>query len=178
MTTFLESIAIERFDNAEFYAAALFRECFAAAFPVPRDDCGLSIPTPPANWHQYVAFYKWSPAHLEPVGFCNWIRYDDVYLEGGMCVKRGFYRRLPRAQWRECRTRGGVAQLLMEGAARRLDDGAAWFGYCGDKQAFLVDTRVGYQPTRHRHLIVKWFRRLPVDEQQRLIDKVAAIGPF
>ena len=41
--------------NAEAYAADLFRECFNAPFPVPRDNAGLSIPTPPANWRQYVA---------------------------------------------------------------------------------------------------------------------------
>src|SRR5262245_11451971 len=178
MANFLDAIRIERFANAKFFAGELFRECFAIDFPVPRNDCGLSIPTPPSSWHQFVAFYKWSATHIEPVGFCNWIRYDEVYLEGGMCVRRNFYRRLPREHWRECRALGGVAQRVMETAARRLNDAPAWFGYCGDKKAAIVDARVGYVPTRHRYLIVNWFQTLPVDEQERLIDKIAGIGPF
>ena len=178
MTSFIDAIHIERFDNAQYFAAELFFESFAAAFPVPGEHRGLSIPAPAANWHQFVAFYKWNASHLEPVGFCNWIRYDDVYLEGGMCVKRDFYRRLPKEQWRDCRARGGVAQLLMEAAAKRLNDCPAWFGFCGDKKAAIVDARVGYVPTRHRYLIVKWFRALPDAEQARLIEKIAAIGPF
>jgi len=45
--------------NAEAHAAELFRECFNAPFPVPRDNAGLPIPTPPENWRQYVALYRW-----------------------------------------------------------------------------------------------------------------------
>jgi hypothetical protein len=71
-----------------------------------------------------------------------------------------------------------VAQLVMEAAAAELDDGAAWFGYCGDKKAYIVDARVGYRPTRREHLIVKWFRDVPPGEQQALEEKVGAIGPF
>ena len=70
------------------------------------------------------------------------------------------------------------AQLVMEAAARRLNDAPAWFGYCGDKKAAIVDARVGYVPTRHRYLIVNWFQTLPSSEQERLIDKIAGIAPF
>src|SRR6266436_2789196 len=108
MKSFAESLHVARFPNAEFFAGHLFYESFAIPFPVPRDNCGLSIPTPPENWHQYVAFYKWPDASIEPVGFCNWIRYGDVYLEGGMCVRRSFYRRLARDHWEACRAGGGV----------------------------------------------------------------------
>jgi hypothetical protein len=178
MKSFAESLHVARFSNAEFFAGSLFYESFAIPFPVPRDSCGLSIPTPPENWHQYVAFYKWSHASIEPVGFCNWIRYGDVYLEGGMCVKRNFYRRLSRDHWDACRAGGGVAQMIMEAAARDLDDCSAWFGYCGDKKASIVDARVGYVPTRYKYLIVKWFSQLAEAEKRTLEDKIAAIGAF
>src|SRR5258706_7400810 len=105
---FIDAFHVERFANAQFFAADLFRESFASDFPVPRENSGLAIPTPPGNWHQFVAFYRWSASHIEPVGFCNWIRYDDVYLEGGMCVKRNFYRRLPREHSVECRSQVSV----------------------------------------------------------------------
>jgi hypothetical protein len=178
MRSFHESIHVAGFSNAEFFAADLFRESFAADFPVPRDICSLSIPTPRENWRQYVAFYKWPDGSIESVGFCNWIKYGDVYLEGGMCVRRDFYRRLPKEHWNACKEAGGVAQLIMESAARELTDCTAWFGYCGDKKALIVDLRVGYQPTHYQYLIVKWFAEIPEDAKLRLIDTIASIGPF
>jgi hypothetical protein len=176
--TFHDCFHIARFANAQFFARELFVASFRQPFPVPRDHCGLPIPTPPENWRQYVAFYKWPDGRIETVGFCNWIRYGDVYLEGGMCVDRTFYRRLPREHWLACKAHGGVAQLMMEAAAAELDDCAAWFGYCGDKKAYIVDARIGYRPTSREHLIVKWFRDVPPGEQQALEEKVGAIGPF
>lgn len=112
------------------------------------------------------------------MGFCNWVRHDDVYLEGGMCVRASFYRRLSRAHFRECSSLGGVAQLMMETAATQLNDCAAWFGYCGDRKAMIVDLRFGYVPTRFPHLIVKWFRTLPDEARDRIIESIAALGPF
>ena len=178
MSGFDEAIRVLRFANAEFFASALFHDSFRIPFPVPRDNCGMPFPTPPENWRQYVAFYRRNDECIEPVGFCNWIRYGDVYLEGGMCVKRNFYRRLPREHWNECRARGGIAQIMMETAARELDDCVGWFGYCGDRKAHVVDMRVGYQPTRYQYLIVKWFAELPDDRKRELEDRIATIGPF
>jgi len=164
--------------NAEAHAAELFRECFNAPFPVPRDNAGLPIPTPPHNWRQYVALYRWQDGKEETVGFCNWIKHDDVYLEGGMCVRKTFYRRMPRDHFRDCQAAGGIAQMMMEQAARELTDCIAWFGYCGDAKALAVDLRVGYVPTEHKHVIVKWFRDMPEAERRTLIDSIAKIGPF
>ena len=178
MQSFQNALRIFRPRDAAPLAGELFRESFDAPFPVPRDHCGLAIPTPPQNWRQYVAVYDWPDGRAETVGFCNWIRHGEVYLEGGMCVKANFYRRLPREQFRECRARGGIAQMMMEAAARELDDCKAWFGYCGDAKALAVDLRAGYETTRHPHVIVKWFAALPRAEQDALIDSIAAIGPF
>jgi hypothetical protein len=178
MASFAESLRIFDAGNAERYAADLFRESFNAPFPVPRENAGLAIPTPPENWRQYVALYRWPDGTEEAVGFCNWIKHGEVYLEGGMCVKKTFYRRLPREHFRECNAAGGIAQLVMEQAARELTDCTAWFGYCGDAKALAVDLRVGYVPTEHKHLIVKWFRDVPEETRRQLIERIAAIGPF
>jgi hypothetical protein len=178
MAPFRESFDVVGLANAEFFAANLFNDSFSSAFPVPRNNCGLSIPTPPENWRQYVAFYKWPDGNIEAVGFCNWIRFGDVYLEGGLCAQRNFYRRLPPDHWEACRKAGGVAQLMIEAAARRLKDCAAWFGYCDDKKSFVVNARVGYVATRHKYLIVKWFADLDQDKRRALEDTIAAIGPF
>jgi len=171
-----ESLRIFRTTEAQRYAADLFRECFNAGFPVPRDQ-SLPVPTPPQNWRQYVATYDWNGTP-ETVGFCNWIRHRDVYLQGGMCVKKNFYRRLPREQFRECQERGGLAQMMMAAAERELDDCVAWFGYCGDAKALAVDLRAGYVTTPRKFVIVKWFRDIPERDRERLVDEIAAIGPF
>jgi hypothetical protein len=178
MKNFNESICIVRTESAAFFAADFFQENFGTPFPVPSDNCGLAIPTAPENWRQYVAFYRWTDIYFEPVGFCNFIRFGEVYLEGGMCVKKGFYRRLPKNHWRECKDRGGVAQILMEEASKELNDCTAWFGYCGDKMAYVVDKRAGYVDTHHQHLIVKWFSPPSTEQQNELINSIAEIGPF
>ncbi|MEP7183084.1 MAG: hypothetical protein ABI886_12950 [Betaproteobacteria bacterium] len=178
MTGFDASLWVGPLRHAEFFATDLFDEGFRAAFPVPRDNCGLSIPTPPSNWRQYCALYKWPNGRIETVGFCNWIRHDDVYLLGGIVARRNFYRRLPADHWARCRERGGVAQILAETGAAELTDCSAWFGYTGDRKSSLLSLRVDFQPTPHRYLIVKWFATLAPDAQARLFDRIAAIGPF
>ena len=170
-------LRIFRPPDAAALATQLFRESFNAGFPVPRDN-SLPVPTPPEAWRQYVATYRWPDGGEETVGFCNWIKHRDVYLQGGMCVQRTFYRRLPREEFRELQARGGLAQAMMAVAERELNDGVAWFGYCGDAKALAVDLRAGYVQTDRRFVIVKWFRDVPEAERRRLIDEVATIGPF
>ncbi len=164
--------------NAASLAAPLFRESFKSDFPTPRATRVLGVPIEPADWRQYVAMYRWPDGQEECVGFCNWIRYKDVYLEGGLAVKRDFYRRLDREHFVACRMRGGIAQIVMEAAATELNDCVAWFGYCGDAKALQVDLRVGYVQTEHAFVIVKWMRELSVADQRQWIDEVIRIGPF
>jgi hypothetical protein len=178
MKSFDDSLNVSFFRNAQFFAADLFYESFRHPFPVPRESAGLSIATPADQWWQQVAFYKWSEQHVEPVGFCNWIRYENCYLCGGMCVRANFYRKLPREHWAVCRDRGGIAQIMLETAFATITDCLAWFGYCGDKKAYIVDIRAGYQPTRHRHLIVKWNGELGEADKRSLEDRIAQVGPF
>lgn len=165
-------------DNAEYFASELFFDSFKSPFPRPTPISFGGREIPREGWFQCVAFYKWPNGLIEPVGFCNWIRFGDVYLEGGLCVRGNFYKRLPREHWRECQTHGGVAQLMMEFGAARLNDLPAWFGYCGDKRSLIVTQRVGYQRTAHPYLIAKWFRSLPDSEKEQIVADVSRIGPF
>lgn len=176
--TFLDAFAAVPVNNAQYFVGDLFEESFGSPFPVPRDNCGLSISTPVENWRQFVGLYKWPDDRIETVGFCNWIKFGPVYLEGGLCVRAGFYRRLPRDHFRECSQLGGVAQLMMEAAENTLIDCEAWFGYCGDKKAHQAGLRVGYIPLKTRYLIAKWFMDLSDSRKQVLEDCVAKIGPF
>jgi len=95
MKNFDESIRVIRTESADFFAADFFMVSFGSPFRCRATIAAWQSPRHLKNWRQYVAFYRWSESHFEPVGFCNFIRYGEVYLEGGMCVKKGFYRRLP-----------------------------------------------------------------------------------
>jgi hypothetical protein len=178
MSGFQEALHIDFFPNAEYFASDLFFEAFRRPFPVPREHTELSIPTPPENWRQEIAFYKWSETELEVVGFCNWIRHGDCYLGGGLCMRETFYYRLPQDHFETCRELGGVAQMMLDTALVTLTDCIAWFGYCGDRRAYKINMRAGYQRTRHEHLIVKWRAELPDSEKRKVEDQFAAIGPF
>ena len=178
MPTFSESLKVFESKDAASYAGALFRESFNSAFPVPVAYRILDTQINIEDWRQFVAIYTWPDGSEECVGFCNWIRYKDVYLEGGLAVKKNFYRRLAKPEFAECTARGGIAQIVMETAATQLTDCVAWFGYCGDPKALRVDLRAGYVQIDHPYLIVKWMREFSESERQRWIDDITTIGPF
>ena len=164
--------------DTSWFATDLFFEAFGQPFPRPRDTSGLAISTPRDTWHQFVAFYKWSDTNIEPVAFVNYIRFGDVYLEGGLCARRSFYRRLPPQHWRECKNQGGVVRLLMEQAMRELNDADAWFGHTSNNPAWRVAERLGFEVTRYPYLKVKWSRELPEARKREIEDQVNAIGSF
>ena len=178
MRTFSESLKVFESKDAASYAGALFQESFNRAFPVPVAYRLLDTEISPKDWRQFVAIYTWPDGSEECVGFCNWIKYKDVYLGGGLAVQKNFYRRLTKPEFTECSARGGIAQIVMETAFAQLTDCAANFGYCGDLKALRVDLRAGYVQTDHPHLLVKWMRELSPTEQQAWIDDVKRIGPF
>jgi hypothetical protein len=176
--TFVESTFVLGMRDASFFATDLFFEAFGQPFPRPRAAAGLAIATPPDTWHQFVAFYKWSETNIEPVAFVNYIRFGDVYLEGGLCARRGFYRRLSARHWQECKHAGGIAQLLMAHSMRELNDADAWFGHTSNNPAWLASERLGFEATRYQYLKVKWARDLPEARKREIEDQVNSIGSF
>ncbi len=169
--TFKDRFHVQRFDNAAYFAGPLFQAIFREPFPAPPPDASPS-------WVQYVAFFRWNEDQIEPVGFCNFLPHENSWLEGGLCVRRTFYPRLPPALWKECRVAGGVAQLIMEVAAKELDECTAWFAYVGNVQSLKVCMRCGYEATNRKYVIAKWFRELSPENKAALIERVAALGPF
>ncbi len=178
MTTFDDALKVFETKDAASYAGALFQDSFNSAFPIPIAYKILDTQILPEDWRQFVAIYTWLDGTAECVGFCNWIKYKDVYLEGGLAVQKNFYRRLAKPHFAECTARGGIAQIVMETAATQLTDCAAWFGYCGDLKALRVDLRAGFVQTAHPYLLVKWMQALSAPERQAWIDDVTRIGPF
>jgi hypothetical protein len=178
MTSFNESLKVFQTNEGARLAGGLFQDSFNSPIPAPAACRILETEISPEDWRQYVAIYKWPDGTEECVGFCNWIKYKDVYLEGGLAVRKNFYRRLAKADFAECNARGGIAQIMMETAAPRLSDCAAWFGYCGDAKSLKVNLRVGYIRTHHPYLIVKWMRELDESEKRAWIDEGIRLGPF
>lgn len=178
MTEFDDALKVFETRDAARYAGELFQESFNSAFPVPAAYRILETQIQPQDWHQYVAIYTWPDGIEECVGFCNWIKYKDVYLGGGLAVQKNFYRRLTKPHFAECSARGGIAQIVMDTAIAQLTDCVANFGYCGDLKALRVDLRAGYVQTEHPHLLVKWMRALSEPEKQMWIEDVTRIGPF
>lgn len=178
MPTFNDALKVFETKDAASYAGVLFQESFNSPFPVPTAYRILDTQIQAEDWRQFVAIYTWPDGISECVGFCNWIKYKEAYLGGGLMVQKNFYRRLSKAEFAECSGRGGIAQIVMETAHSQLTDCDAHFGYCGDLKALRVDLRAGYLPTDHPHLLVKWMRTLSPSQKQACIDDVLKIGPF
>ncbi len=178
LTALPPGLKVFRAIDAASIASDLFQSAFNSAFPLPHACKVLDIEITTQDWYQYVALYTWPDGSEECVGFCNWIKYRNTYLEGGLAVKKDFYRSLPKSEFARFNERGGVAQIIMETAAAQLDDCVAWFGYCGDAKALKVDLRVGFVQLEHPYLIVKWIKDLPDADKVALIDEITRIGEF
>lgn len=176
--TLSECLTLRMERNAAEIAGELFRESFSGNFPQPREVRLGEFVIRPEDWWQAIALYRWPDGREECVGFTNWIKFQTIYLCGALCVKKNFYRRLPRDHFRECRQRGGVAQMVMEFGDATLPPADGWFGHCGDTMAYRVDVRVGFEPTEHPFLIAKWTRPVPAERKQQLTEAVRAIGAF
>ena len=57
-------------------------------------------------------------------------------------------------------------------------DRLAIFGYCGDTRQWQHDLNVGFVPAGPPRMLVHWNHEVPAVEQARLIERVAALGPF
>lgn len=144
-----DSIFIVRgLEGASRLAADLFQEVFGGA--------------PPAEPLHYVAFEHLSPGRFAVAGYYHVTYRDDYALVGGLCVAPAY--------------RGRRVGERLERAAFAEPRGAkAFFAHVGDPRRA---NRLGFEDTRHPHLVVFWVRPLSPEEGERLIDTVAALGPF
>ena len=150
-------------DDVEAAAGDLFRRSFRGA--------------PPDFPRHYIARVT-IDGGWRTIGYVHMTPSEGTYLCGGMCMDERVYRRLPAERRATLKAIGGVAEQMLRYVFADCGDGLAIFGYVGDRRAERVDLRAGFRHTGHKHLIVYWPRPLPESEQQALIAKVAAIGPF
>ena len=153
-----ETIRIVEIDDPAI-AAHLFRRKF-----------GQEIPQFPRH---FVAM-----AGRECAGYVHYTAWQGDYLCGGLCIDDRVYRSLSPLQRAWLRDRGGIAEMMMREAHAALSDGAAIWGYIGDKQAEAVDRRVGFEKVAEPYLFVIWVKPISEDGKKRRIAAAEKLGAF
>lgn len=153
-----ETIRVLEIDDPAV-AAHLFRRKF-----------GQEIPQFPRH---FVAM-----AGKECAGYVHYSAWQGDYLCGGLCIDDRVYRSLSPLQRAWLRERGGIAEMMMRHAHAALSDGAAIWGYIGDKQAEAVDRRVGFEKVAEPYLFVIWVKPISEDGKKRRIAAAEKLGAF
>jgi len=159
------SLTIEEVDDAATLAGDLFRRTFAHPFPdFPR---------------HFVAFARTADGSSRVVGYIHYSAWETVgWLCGGLCVDRDAYALVAPADAAAWKRAGGIGEIILRDTFARLTDRIAIFGYCGDARQWEHDLNVGFVPAGPPRLLVHWNRPVEAPEQARLIERVAALGPF
>jgi hypothetical protein len=165
----IETVEVDNSD-AQRLAALLFRKSFGHPVPpMPRHFLMLYRPPLPPGADAT------SPA---VIGYAHQLAYENVYLAGGMCIDPGIYRLFPRWLFEQVKVEGGLATIIMKESIAKLGDCPAVFGHVGDRRARLADLRAGFVDTGRRYIMVNWRKTLSPSEQEMLLDRIEAIGPF
>lgn len=135
-------------DDVSYLVDDLFRRTF-----------GDPAPTDPVH---YVAMQPGPKSQFEVVGYYHVAHRGEYALVGGLCVAESHRRR-------------GIGEQLERRAFADPAGALGFFAHVGDAARAK---RVGFNHTRHEHLVVAWVRDVPPSEQERIIDEVAALGPF
>ena len=155
-------------NDASMVAGDLFRRCF-----------GHDVPGYPRH---FVLVHSPEPGSEEPpavVAYVHQIQQENYALCGGMCVDERAYRRFPHWLFQAVREQGGLATIVTRDSVEMLgQDCVAVFGHVGEPRARAADLRTGFVDTDREHLMVVWRKDLPLDEKERLVDRIAALGPF
>ncbi len=112
------------------------------------------------------------------LGYVHFTQHHNIYLGGGMCVNSRVLRHLPEHLRHELNEQGGVAFYMLSQTVKKLKNCDAVFGYVGHKGAYRIDLAVGFEQTKHKHLIVYWKTELNQEQQQQTIQTAYEFGPF
>jgi len=156
------NLTILEVGDATSRAGTLFKETFSAVIPrTPRHFILVSTGDDRSRAFAYV----------------HYARCGSAWLAGGLVSDAMRFRGLDRESADAVREEGGFAEWLMRASCAVLS-GSAIFARIGDRRSETVNSRVGFQPTRHPHLWVIWKRPLSDAEKERVLDRVLAVGPF
>jgi hypothetical protein len=111
-------------------------------------------------------------------GYVHYTPWQGDYLCGGLCIDDRVYRSLDAASRAWIRERGGIAEIMMRAAHAALPDAPTIWGYIGDKQAEVVDRRVGFVPVAEPYLFAIWQKPLSDEAKATRIAEALKLGPF
>ena len=158
----IAALSLIEVSDARALAGDLFRNAFKAEIPrFPRHFVLLNAATPARS-----------------IGYVHYTKHGTAQLAGGLVVSALEIRRFDAETLAAVRAQGGLAELIMRTTTELLDDADAVFAYMGDPKSITVNLLVGFERTRHKYLYVLWKRRLEVDRQIALVERVAQLGPF
>lgn len=159
----LGALSIVEVEDATVLAGDLFFGAFRA-----------KVPTFP----RHFVMIKTNGASPLVIGYVHYTQEQDAYLAGGLVVAALQFRRLDPPTAALVRERGGLAEWLMTETCAVLTDASAIFAYMGDAKSITVNTRVGFEFTGRKHLYVIWGPNVGEPDRLRIVERVAAIGPF
>lgn len=159
------NVIITEIDDGEFFAGDLFRRKF-------------SSPPPPVG-HHIVAMFKDNNNAMRVAGYAHFRSFEDVVLVGGVCTDGRVMRQMPEEKSCLIAAAGGIYfNILRHAFDRFAKECDAYFGYCGDARAEVVNLDAGFRKTGHQHLLVNFHKQLDEATREALIAKVARMGPF
>ena len=160
-----EKILITTVDDGPFFIDELFQRKFAH----PAPDHGIAV----------ICFYRNNWDHFLPVGYLNFLPYEEVILVGGGMTDGRAFGYMKGDLPEKIRASGGTLyHLLKFGFDKFKNQCEAYFGHAGDQRAYEVDMQAGFEPTTHQHLIAHFHKPLTTQRKDFLIEKIHSIGPF
>ena len=112
------------------------------------------------------------------LGYVHFTLQEQIYLGGGMCVNTTALRSLPKTLRKQLSSTGGVAYTMLSESVKLLTNCIAVFGHVGHPGAYKIDLSVGFEQTKHPHLIVYWKQKTNPSQQAKLIQQAFDFGPF
>lgn len=136
--------------------------------------------TPPPDFpHHVIAWYRRNDGIDKPACYIHFTAEREVLLGGGACVDNRLIREMPTPARQFLRASGGLYHMTLAWAVQHFAPRwPAIFGYCGDPLAERVDLAVGFERTRHPHLLAYWTQHSTHHSRQRLTEQAHAVGPF
>lgn len=165
MKSLEEFISVTEVDDGPFFVRELFKRKFGAE--------------PPHEGRHVVAFFRPAPLEMRVLGYAHFRPFGDIVLVGGVCTDGRCFAYMSQEQRDAITTVGGAYfNILKYGFEKYADSCDAYFGYCGDARAEVVNLQAGFRKTEHPHLLVNFHKPLHEVAQRALITEAAAIGPF
>lgn len=160
-----EDVLITPVANAPFFVEDMFQKAYQHASP----EFG----------HPLVCFYRNNWNHFVPLCFTLFWKHDEVMLNGGSVTNGTGFQFVPEHVSQSISESEGLFfHILRFGFDYFKDDCEAFFATCGDKRAWEVSMKTGFQPTQYEHLIVNFHKPMSEARKQLLTDKIHQLGAF